>query len=396
MYIIKYIIYTVINFAAHIFWLFPIKKNRIVFTSHRNGMQYSDSPKYITEYLLSNYKDKFEIIWFVNDIDKFSYLTKKGIRLARMNSLLMIYYLNTSSVCICNAGFNLAELFWAKRKTQLVIHTMHGGGSYKTDAAHTLDQTKKFLFWKYTQDRHKIFDLYLSSCEKQSKYNIRINQMYTGEILESGLPRNDIFFKKNENIRLKVRNFFQVNSNEKILLFAPTWKKDNDKITINIDYSKLVQNLCSSYGGKWKILLRLHHLTQIEGLGIEDKNSAYIMNATDYPDVQELIISADMILTDYSSLMWDSALAKKPILLYTPDLFKYTEERGFNVPIEEWNLLYAQRESELYDFIKNSDLESLRKRSEKHLEIFGSFEKGIATEKIVERIMLHCFNKKEN
>ena len=102
---LKYVYYRSKKILLRFVCVIPIKNNRIICMSHRSGSQYSDSPKYITEYLLTNYPNQFEIIWEVNDLNKFAYLQDKGIKIVKFGSLKDFFLLNTSKVCITNSGF---------------------------------------------------------------------------------------------------------------------------------------------------------------------------------------------------------------------------------------------------------------------------------------------------
>ena len=128
--IIKYYYFIVSKKIFGVVRIFPIKKNRIICMSHRGASQYSDSPMYITEYLLKQYPQKFEIIWEVNDLNLFSYLNEKGIRIVKYGTFKDYILLNTSRVCITNSGFSG---FLVERRNQLRLNTWHAGVAYKSE-----------------------------------------------------------------------------------------------------------------------------------------------------------------------------------------------------------------------------------------------------------------------
>lgn len=385
---LRYIITNLLNGVCYIFAVFPIKKNRIVCLSHRGGMQYSDSPRYITEYLLEKYPDFFEIIWIVNDPDKFKSLKDKGIKTVKFRSISKIFYMNTASVCITNGSFGFALI---KRKNQLRINTLHGGGAYKSNVL----MADSNLYAKNMERISNRYNLYLSGCRLSSERNIREEFRYKGEISETGMPRNDIFFKDCTEAIEKVDRYFKEIKECKIVLVAPTWREDNDNSNIKIDYRRLAAILEEKDGGSWKVLLRPHHLAKVDVSEIVQKNKHIIFDASEYPDVQELLCRADLLITDYSSLIWDFSLQGKPILLYTPDLEDYTKTRGFSVVPTEWGLYYCKNNDELIKTIEKNSFNDLKDASKKHLQIFGSFETGKSTEVICERIYGFCRSKRE-
>lgn len=370
------IAFQIIQSVSHAICLFPVRENRIVFMSHRGASQYADSPKYISEYLQCTYPGKYEIIWIVNDLSKFVYLKKKQIKIVRHKTLLEFFYLNTAKVSVTNCGFGP---YLIKRRGQLRIHTLHGGGAYKSNIL--VDNGEK-----YQEIRSNIYNLMLSGCRLSTECNIIGDFKFKGDVMECGMPRNDIFFEDNAAILKKVKNYFGLNKEHKILLLAPTWREDNDDNNMMLNYERLSRLLSRKYGGEWKILLRTHHLSHADVSGSINQYQGIVLDARKYPDVQELLCSADILITDYSSLLWDYALRGMPILLFVPDLIKYEDDRGFNVPVKEWGLYYAETEEELFNIIQECPIEELRNASSKHLQIFGSYETGHATENVCKKI----------
>lgn len=369
--------------------ILPIKRNRIICMSHRGGSQYSDSPMYITEYLLKHYPDKFEIVWEVNDLEKFSHLNEKGIRTVKYGTFKDYLLLNTSRVCITNSGF---PGFLVERKNQIRLNTWHAGVAYKSEEI--TGRKKEKIASDYAKKmKAKIknqYNLMLSSCKLATDTYIRGSFMYHGELMECGLPRNDIMFRSDAAIKEKVRKWFEVDSSVNILLVAPTWKDNNDTRNIDFDYVEVCRILENKTGEKWIVFLRLHHLSKVDIGSIVAQSSGKVIDATKYPDVQELLYAASFLITDYSSLIWDFALTEKPIVLFTPDADDYAEKRGFYMPIEEWGLSFAKDKNELLRVIRMSSLEELKDNSKEHLKNFGSYEDGHATERVVNRILSFC------
>lgn len=146
-----------------IFWIFKIKENRIVFRSSQ-GTSYNCSPKYITEYLLKNYHEKFEIIWVFIEPKNYGYLENKGIKVCSEKSLQAIYYMTTAKILVDNLGI---QSYLPIRENQEVINTWHGGGSYKKSFIPDQNHWKK-----YYNKRNSETTLFLSSCERFSKCNL--------------------------------------------------------------------------------------------------------------------------------------------------------------------------------------------------------------------------------
>lgn len=368
--------------------LIPIEPNRIVCISHIQGLQCADSPMCITQYLLDHYKGDFEICWLVKDPRRFKELEDKGIRLVKFKTLSDFYYSNTAQVFISNL---FGPPPWVvKRKNKMIVETTHGV-AYKSLRSSKVSSFEvgfpeiKSASWKINGAT-----LCLSGNRICSEDVYRNELGYRGEILEEGLPRNDVFFTDGRKQDARVRECFSLDDECRIVLMMPTWRKDHSRENIEIDYHALVHALEELYGGKWTVLLRLHHLSKVDISDIMDTYSDCVLNATDYPAVQDLLCAGDLLITDYSSVMWDFALRERPILIFAPDGEEYRQGRGFNVPPEEWGLVTSSTQSELLDGIRSHSYEELCEASRAHLKRFGSCETGHATEAVCKRIASFC------
>ena len=365
-----------IEICLKILYIFPIHNNRILFSAY-SGKQYSCNPKYISEYLEDNYKDKIEIIWAFNEPEKFN-LDKK-IKKVKFKSLQFIYYALTAKVVVDNVE---SWSILPKRKGQFIINTWHGGGAYKGVGLKRKDSsnaTNKNMIHK-----NKKISLYISSSKAFTDMTLRKSFMYNGEVLECGMPRNDILIneKDNEKIKKAIRQKLKIND-YKILLYAPTFRSSGDyKSTLN--YSKLIKTLEKKSGEKWKILYRSHYYENINNI---EKND--IIDVSQYPDMQELLLISDILITDYSSSMWDFSLMKKPVFLFVEDLEKYNQEREFYTPIESWPYILTKNNEELWEKINSFNYEEYKKRLEEHHQKLGSCETGIASQSISDRIIKH-------
>jgi CDP-glycerol glycerophosphotransferase len=105
-----------------------------------------------------------------------------------------------------------------------------------------------------------------------------------------------------------------------------------------------------------------------------------VIDVSDYPDMQDLLCAVDVLITDYSSSIWDFSFTHKPCFLYAPDLEEYKSNRDFYTPIEEWPFPLAKTNQELIENIKNFDSKEYIGKVNKHHKELGSYETGHATE----------------
>lgn len=361
----------------------PVQSNKIVFISHR-GKQYSCNPMYICEYLLENYPGKFEIVWAFNKPKRFAYLKEKGITVVKKEGKAHLRHLMTAKVIITNVDF---YIYLPKVKGQIAIDTWHGGGSYKTCG---FANSQNLKTWR-SRLRFKILyskiNLYLSSSKAFTRQTIQESRLFQGEVLEVGMPRNDILVNRDHpDIEEKVREYFGLEADQRILLYAPTYRSEDELVEMPaLDIEHLTEMLSNRFGGRWCCLYRQHHLGKKKSDLPED-----VLSAVEYPDMQELLYAADILISDYSSCIWDFSLQFRPVFLYCPDLYKYQSARDFYVPIEEWHFPLSHSQDELEDQIIGFDEATYRSDVMMHHKELGSTESGQATKIICQRICREC------
>ena len=376
---IHYLTKRIIHFCLHVFWIFPVKKNRITLLN-RLSFSYGDNLKYICEALYDKYSLQLQIIFPLKNKESVLSLPVLSVKPFSFKYFELIL---SSSVIITN-GVGISYL--PIRKKQIVINTWHGGGPYKKTGIAVHNN-----YWMKCENimNDKATTYMLSSCEYFTKYEAIGLGIKENKCICSGMPRNDIFFKKELNLAQKVKNYYSIKQNEKLVLYAPTyrgsdWCGTKTLKKINIDYKNLLKSLEHKFGGDWRFALRLHPgLKQVE---IEDKE---IVNCSTYPDMQELLYAADLVITDYSSLMWDFSLSKKPCFIYADDLDEYERTRGFYMPSKQWPYPIARNNEELQMNIINFDLSSYQEAVKRHHKESGSYEQGNACEIVMKLIENH-------
>jgi len=374
------------------FYLFPIKMENIVFISF-DGKQYSCNPKYIYQYIRVHYPDGFRILWIFRDKNKYAYLNKENVRIIKYGSIFYYYYMLTARFIVTN---DYLSSILPIRQQQLLINTWHGGGAYKKVGVATSDISGySYKFINRHSNRHsKMIKLFLSSCNNFSKYVVRESFCYSGKILEAGMPRNDLLFYEHSGIVKRVKHYFDLPEDAKIILYAPTFRGDAKAAYLDYDKSNRIdtQRCISAFQGlnhkQYFFLYRAHHTLIPETL------DRFQINASAYPDIQELLCATDILITDYSSCMWDFSLTNKPCFIYAPDLEKFEKEYGFYIPSSQWPFPIATNNDELITNILNFDSGKYEKDVKRHHNALGSFETGEAT-KAVMKIILY-FRRTKN
>jgi len=370
---LKIVITLFLRIIFRFFHLFPICENRIVFVSYY-GKQYSCNPKYIFEYLLKNFENKYRYVWCLNNKELFS-STYENIRIIKYVSLIYVWYCLTSKYIINNEQ---VEAFFPIRNKQIVINTWHGGGAYKRIGELSSVYNKYKLYMILTQAiRARQTTYIIAACEKFKIYLSQDWKTPKEKFLPIGMPRNDILFSCYK-YKEKIQKYYSIDQESKIILYAPTFRglpRNLKKINFTLNNEELLKNIMLKFKSDYVILYREHHHSS-------DYLPEGIIIASDYPDMQELLCAADILITDYSSSMWDFSLTYKPCFIYAPDLKEYQDEQGFYTPIEDWPFPIAETNEQLMENILNFDEENYKKAVKKHHDDLGTYEKGTACEQL--------------
>lgn len=358
------------------FFPLKVKKGKIVCINF-NGKGYGCNPKYISEQLLSRNLD-IELIWLVSNMNE---VLPPKIKKVKYRSIAALFELSTANIIITNTKNNLRI---HKKKTQYVIQTWHasyspkflesalkGNNKYKTESKKNSLQTDLFLSnSKLQTEEYKKF--FWCKCE----------------IMECGYPRNDILLEDNQEKKKRIKDDLQIDKKSKVLLYAPTFRDD---LSTTAYFSNLesIRNELNRTNGEWTILVRLHpNVTKYSKIYNYNR---YIIDVSRYPDIQELLIVTDLLITDYSSTMFDFSIMKKPVVLYVADLEEYGGTRGlktsfYNLPFK----MYTMEEKLINGITQDVNCFDEEKVKD-FMQMYGSFDVGNASVQVADRIVKILF-----
>lgn len=354
-----------------------IKQSQILFSSFR-GRRYFCNPKYITEYFLKNTDlNKYKIIWVCKNSSDAEYLKSKGIIvISNLFSIQYVKALLTSSVIVENC---LPVQFYVRRPGQIYIETWHGGGCYKkigVDVKNKSSLTKYLIGLSVKQISH-----FISSSEFFSDNVIKESLGFTDTILDCGMPRNDVLVKGIIDNKKKFFEVYNIPAETKLVLFAPTFRDNNPNAKVNMDFEQLLGALEKRFCGKWIALYRCH----VARKSLLEKNSN-VIDVSDYQDMQELLAYSDVLISDYSSSIWDYSLTHKPCFLYCPDIKDYCANRDFCKDIRDWHFPLAENIKQLCECIEDFNINDFVRDMNLHHKELKSFEKGNSCNTIFEFI----------
>lgn len=373
--------------------LFPLRLLKVkysrVFVHNDLAYNYSDNGKYIVEFLDSVYTGKFNIVVSVSAPAQWVSLRNRGMRVVKFNSIAYFFYAMTSKVLITNSGgFSYIPL----RKSQYVINTWHGGGAYKKCGIHMYNNSP--LFQRDLRLSAKQTNVFLSTCRRFSEVFSDSMLVPRDVFWEIGMPRNDCLITEESDRRKQIRENLGLQNDDRLVLFAPTYRKIDDNyfkdsiaIPYGIDCERVCRALHNRFDGNWKFAFRFHPcVTNRKELPHGD-----VLDLSDYPDMQELLSAADVMINDFSSSMWDFMQTGRPSFLFAVDLKHYVETTDVYTPVSQWPFPQATNNDTLETNILNFDEVAYAEACRRHYKDLGGCETGKATELVCQRIYEQCF-----
>ena len=341
----------VVNWIAN---RFPIKKNRIAFLSNRR------------DDLSGNFEFVHDIIKDNPGLDLRYVLDSNETKNMRLGSMIrMAWYFGTSKVILVD---DFSELFFKmpKRKGTYLIQLWHACGAFKTFGCTRMGRPGGP---SQQSPNHRSYDYATVSSGEIAKFYAEGFGISEEKVVATGIPRTDVFF--DEEYKKKTREAFYKEypklQDKKIILFAPTFR-GNGKLSGYYPVDRLdVNRLYEDLGGEYAIIVK-HHPFVNNRSKIEKKYQDLIIDLSDNSELNDLLFVTDVLITDYSSVVFEASLLDIPMLLYAYDLDRYISSRGFYYEYEDmvpgkivrtYTDLVAAIESQDWE---NDKLEEFKKR----------------------------------
>lgn len=364
-------------------WFVPLKKDKFFFIS-MFGKSYGDSVRCLSDYVKEHHTNA-EVIWAFSDnyFDDVICDNKK----VRLFSFNYYYHIITSKYIITNC--TCKGMMLIKRKGQVKLQTWHGTALKRIgEDAKVSDHSRVALFFRPDTlgTEAKRTDLFISGSKFMTEVYHRALK-YSKHIYETGMPRNDIFFQDRPDILNKVREHYGIEKDVKIILYAPTFRPDGKFTYYDVDLVSIKEYFEKTTGEVFKILVRLHSGLLGKSNEITTFFPAGTINATLYPDMQELLYASDVLVTDYSSSMFDFMYTYKPVIMYIPDRELYN--RGFYFDLEALPFIKLNNNSEIINRLESFDIDDYKKDIDGFIEKIGSVDNGHSTEAVY-KLMMEC------
>lgn len=364
----------------------PICAGKVVFSNYMGG-GYGCNGKYVLEYLLKNepeFADKLDLVWIVRDAEKNRSFFPPNVRLVEYGSEQAMHEYATARIWVQN--FQMVHYLnkgLLKREGQVYIQMWHGSlGIKKIEGA--VDYLNRDKAWLALAKKNAGYtDYWISNSDFET--GVYKEAFWGAEtILEYGHPRNDIFFTDRAGQAQKVRETYGISQEQKLFLYVPTFRDGKKEKASLPDGERIAASLKKRFGGDWVLALRQHPR---RAAGLDEQNGAKEwLDVTFYPDIQELLTAADVVLTDYSSAIFDFVLTGRPGFLLMEDYKEYEDLRGLYYPPQESPFPVSYTQEQLCEQILGFDKEQYQKNIHTFLSGKGCVEDGRAAERVTHLI----------
>ncbi len=340
----------------------PADPKLVVFESFQ-GRSYSCSPKAIYQYMLSapEFKD-FSFIWVFRDLKAHGEFPSRT-RLVRFDTEEALKAYAAAGTWIVNSRL---RDFYVPKDSQRYIQCWHGTPFKKIGCdirvAGNATSTVREIYEEYTEEAKRI-SLFLSPCDFTSaKLISAFNLKKIGKqgcIVQEGYPRNDALFRADPEAVKALKARLSIPDGKKVVLYCPTFRdsqynKDGYVLQPAIDFQALREKCADGI----VVLFRAHYFIA-NAFDFED-HAGYVRNVSDYDDINDLYLVSDVLITDYSSVFFDFANLRRPMLFYLYDYEKYKNnmrEFYFDIAALPGPTVQTQEElqSELAKILKDLD-----------------------------------------
>ncbi len=372
------------------YYIFTKTDEKSVIFEAYMGRQYSCSPKAIYEEMLRNpaYGD-FRYIWAFREPEKFKgLLCNKNTKIVKYGSKDYYKTYAKAKYWVSNSRINERIV---KRKDQVYVQCWHGtplkklGYDIVCAGGNSMNSTKD-IRKKYKLDAKRYTFMLSPSAFCTEKFTSAFNIKNKHIFKEFGYPRNDFLFRYTEADVERIKKDLNITPGKKIILYAPTWRDNQHESCVGytyrlgIDFSKLQKEI----GDKYVILFRTHYFVA-NSINTEEYDG-FVVNVCDYDDINDLYIVSDLLITDYSSVFFDYANLKRPIIFYMYDYDEYKNElRDFYINEDELPGPIVKQENELTEAVKKTDslVPDYRNKYESFNKKFNYLDDGHSSERVI-------------
>lgn len=335
-----FVYYYVMSFFVKLIRVFIKPDDKLILFNSFAGRNYNDSPKAIYDVMKADSRfSDYKLIWAFHQPEKFP-----GVDSIKTDGLRYFKTALSSRVWITNSSVERGLNF--KGKNTLYFNTWHGTPMKKMGSDISAGNTS------FGSKGKNNFDVMMSQGRFETDIFSRAFGIPRNNFLETGLPRNDVLANYSEKERDELRKKLGIPDGKKVALYAPTFREYEKDENLGIvmappmDLKKWEKELPD-----YVLLMRAHY--EVSNV-MNIKDNEFVRNMTDYPNLNDLFIVADVLISDYSSVFFDYSITGKPMIHFTYDYDKYSSKRGMYFDIRDY-LDGSDTEDKIIGIIKDLD-----------------------------------------
>lgn len=370
----------------------PVDDKLILFMSFM-GKKYADSPRAIYEYMLSSdeYRD-YKFVWAFVHPDRYPQVAANPqTKVVKLNSDEHYKIYATSKYWVTNS--RVPDVI-DKREEQVYLQCWHGtplkrlGLDIEVKGANARHSASD-MGEKYRIDARKYTYMVSPSPYCTEKFTSAFGLDEVGRediIVETGYPRNDELAEVYDSQIESLKDKLGIPQDKKVILYAPTWRDNQYDATVGYTYKEEVDftRLRESLGDDFIILFRAHYF--VSNAFDFEKYKGFVYNVSDYDEINDLYIVSDVLMTDYSSVFFDYANLRRPIIFFMYDLKEYRDTiRGFYISLDELPGPVIETEDELIEELRALDGWQPDDKYKAFNKKFNPLDDGSASERVVKR-----------
>lgn len=366
-------------------------KNNVIFAEFYNNLKIDENIIYYEAFggnsftgntyaLYKKLKENINYIHFVMLLDEekipAEFAEIDNVFFVKYNSDLHKRILATAKYLITNTT---STFYYARKDGQKVLNTWHG----------TPIKTLGFdiLNTGYFSSRNAVRNFLLAThiinpnefTEMQMRKSYALNDISASKYYLSGYPRQDLMLNATNEIKYNIKKKLGINIDKKVVLYAPTWRGDNNKANEISDEIIKASNLLSD-STEFEFIFKGHAITKTD-------------NVVNEIDTNELLSIVDILITDYSSIAIDYLIMDKPIIYYAYDLEGYKKDRGFYFELDEISECIVYNLNDLQTKISELLINPIIDNKQLNARnMFCKFDDGNATDRVIDFLFEKTYN----
>lgn len=368
--------------------------NKTILFEAFGGRNYTCSPKAIYEKMLDmpEFND-YQFVWAFTEPNNHKIKEDERTQIIKSKSKEYYKYCAIAKYWIVNS---IMPEYITKKKEQIYVQCWHGTPlkrlRYDIEATGAVLNSIKEIRKRNDIDA-KRFDYFLSPSKYcTEKFTSAFNLKALGKeniIIEKGYPRNDFLFNKTQEDIIKIKNKIGIPLDKKVIFYLPTFRDNQHTSGVGYTYKMELDldRFKEKFADKYVLLFSPHYF--IANSIDLSKYKDFVINVARYDEINELYLVSDIIMTDYSSVFFDFANLKKPMLFYMYDYDLYQGQlRDFYISLDELPGPIAKNQDELEMYLENIE-EEYNKNKDKYKkfnEKYNYLDDGDASKRVIEEI----------